>query len=63
MLCYVSPDAQRRGVGRALYAALEAKARAWGLARLHLRSTVGARRFYENLGYAQSGELHEKSLR
>ena len=55
MLCYVAPEAQRRGVGRALYTALEAKARAWGLASLHLSSTLGARRFYENLGYRQAG--------
>jgi GNAT superfamily N-acetyltransferase len=74
MLCYVSPEAQHRGVGRAVYAALEAKARAWGLASLHLSSTLGARRFYENLGYRQAGEPrpgfgltqchpYEKSLR
>lgn len=56
MLCYVAPDAQRRSVGRAVYAALEAKARAWGLGRLHVSSTLGARRFYENLGYRQAGE-------
>jgi GNAT superfamily N-acetyltransferase len=63
MLCYVAPDAQRRGVGRALHAALEAKARAWDVARLHLRSTLGARRFYENLGFTQAGKIHEKPLR
>ena len=55
MLCYVAPEAQKRGVGRALHAALEGKARAWQLPRLHLHSTLVARRFYENLGYRHSG--------
>jgi GNAT superfamily N-acetyltransferase len=62
MLCYVEPDAQRRGVGRAVYAALEGKARAWGIASLHVTSTLGARRFYENLGFTRVGKIHEKPL-
>ena len=50
-LMYLAPHAVRRGLGRALYAALEAKARAWGLERLRLESTTGARPFYEALGF------------
>ena len=55
LLCYVSPDQQGRGVGQALHAALEAKAMEWGLARLHLDSTLAAQRFYEQLGYSSTG--------
>lgn len=55
MLCYVAPQAQKRGVGRALHAALESKARAWGLTSLRVHSTMVARRFYENLGYRHAG--------
>jgi GNAT superfamily N-acetyltransferase len=54
-LCYVEPGFQLRGIGRALLAALEQRARQWGLAEVRLRSSVGAREFYERHGYASSG--------
>jgi GNAT superfamily N-acetyltransferase len=55
LLFFLSPDAQRRGIGTAIHAALEAKATAWGLPKLTLDSTFGARPFYERLGYRSTG--------
>jgi GNAT superfamily N-acetyltransferase len=55
-LCYVAPDRQRVGIGAALLGAVEAQARAWGLERLVLNSTTGARAFYERQGYTASGQ-------
>lgn len=54
-LFYLAPGAQRQGMGRAIHAALEAQARAWGLQKLHLDSTAMARPFYEALGYQATG--------
>ena len=54
-LCSVEPGFQLRGIGRALLLALEQRARQWGLAEVRLRSSVGAREFYERHGYASSG--------
>ena len=50
-LCYVAPGRQRVGIGAALMVAVEAQARAWGLDKLTLNSTTGARPFYEHHGY------------
>ena len=55
-LFYVAPSRQRVGIGTALLVALESQARAWGLDKLALTSTVGARAFYERNGYARSGQ-------
>ncbi len=54
-LCYVHPEHARRGVGRALIDALEARAREAGLMRLHLDSTITAAPFYEAMGYRRCG--------
>jgi GNAT superfamily N-acetyltransferase len=54
-LCYLAPGEQRRGIGKAIYLALEAKAKAWGVHKLRLESTVAARSFYERLGYRAAG--------
>ena len=54
-LNYVAPEARFRGVSRALLAALEDRARAAGLARCTLHSTLTARRFYTAAGYAETG--------
>jgi GNAT superfamily N-acetyltransferase len=73
LLFFLSPDAQRRGIGTAIHAALEEKATAWGLSKLTLDSTFGARAFYERLGYRSTGAArprfgvlqsypHEKTL-
>jgi GNAT superfamily N-acetyltransferase len=55
-LCYVRPERQRLGVGRAVLSALEARAFFWGIEELRLTSTATARLFYEKLGYLRDGE-------
>lgn len=54
-LCYVRVGWQNVGVGRAVIEALEAKARAQGLAEVFLTSSSVARSFYERLGYRSNG--------
>ncbi len=54
-LCYLAPGVQGQGLGKAIHLALEEKARAWGLRRLYLESTVSARLFYERVGYRSAG--------
>lgn len=54
-LCYVAPGRQGLGIGRALLDTLEKQARLWGLTRIHLGSTSGARTFYEHQGYRLAG--------
>jgi GNAT superfamily N-acetyltransferase len=56
LLCYVAPESQGHGYGSAILAALEVKARTWGLDKLRLGSTVSARLFYERHGYISAGE-------
>src|SRR5690348_11110790 len=46
-LFYLAPNAQRRGIGRALHSALEERARSWSLEKLQLNSTFAARHFHE----------------
>ncbi len=70
----VHPDMQRRGVGRALMAALEDRARRAGVTSLYLDTSIGqvaAQKLYTSCGYAevshivQSGVecvLYEKNL-
>jgi GNAT superfamily N-acetyltransferase len=55
-LCYITPESQGRGFGSAILVTLEAEARAWGLQKLRLGSTVSARPFYERHGYVSAGE-------
>ncbi len=55
-LCYVLPEAQHSGVGKALLAGAEAKAREWGIGMLSLKSTVMAREFYARNGYTNAGK-------
>jgi N-acetylglutamate synthase-like GNAT family acetyltransferase len=56
LLCYIVPASQAHGCGRAILAALEAKARTWGLDKLGLGSTVSAHPFYDRHGYISAGE-------
>lgn len=49
--CYVDPDYDRRGVGRALMTAIEDEARAHGRSALLLDASVNAVPFYEALGW------------
>jgi GNAT superfamily N-acetyltransferase len=50
---YVDPDFQRRGVGTALFAALEREARARGLPGLVLEATLNSAAFYAAMGCRQ----------
>ena len=54
-LCYVLPEALHSGVGSAMLAAIEAQARAWGVAVLKMKSTSTARDFYVRHGYISAG--------
>lgn len=54
-LCYVHPEHARGGVGRALVVAMEDRARARGLVRLHLDATLSAISFYEAMGFQRAG--------
>jgi len=54
-LCYLAPGAQRQGIGKAIYLALEEQAKAWELKNLRLESTVTARQFYEAMGFQSAG--------
>lgn len=55
MAVYAAPDAPP-GAGSALLAAVEAEARARGIDRLQLMSTLNAVGFYEKQGYRRIGE-------
>lgn len=55
-LCYVLPEAQHCGVGKALLAGAEAKAREWGIGTLSLKSTAGACDFFVRNGYLNGGK-------
>lgn len=51
LLCYVLPEVQFKGVGRALLESIEAEARLRGFRELSLESTISARAFYRRHGY------------
>jgi GNAT superfamily N-acetyltransferase len=48
---FVGPELQRRGIGGAIMAQLEALAQAAGVAAVTLHVSLPSRRFYERLGY------------
>lgn len=54
LLCYVLPEAQFKGVGRALLESIEAEARLRGFREISLESTISARAFYRRHGYEPS---------
>ncbi|MFZ6647575.1 GNAT family N-acetyltransferase [Undibacterium sp. TJN25] len=58
-LCYVKPELQLTGVGRALLQRMESRAREWQLPFVTIDSTVTARDFYLRQGYLEgrSGEV------
>jgi putative acetyltransferase len=51
LACYVAPEFGRRGVGRALLAALEAAIAAAGVHEVHVRASLNAKSFYSAFGY------------
>ncbi len=58
-LCYVLPEAQGKGVGKALLCAVEAQARSWDIGVVKLNSTATASAFFAHHGYLLAGK--EKS--
>jgi GNAT superfamily N-acetyltransferase len=56
LLCYLLPEVQSTGVGRAMLAGLEAEARRQGIRELSLESTVSARGFYSAHGFRPRGD-------
>ncbi len=58
-LCYVLPEAQGQGVGKAMLLAVETQARAWGVSVLRLHGTVTAQAFFARQGFILAGK--EKS--
>lgn len=56
-LCYLLPEAQRRGAGKALVEKLEVQAREWGIKALQLHSTASAQAFFARLGYDEAGNV------
>ncbi|HEY0065564.1 MAG TPA: GNAT family N-acetyltransferase [Telluria sp.] len=58
-LCYLLPEAQHAGIGKALLENVEQQARRWGVSVLRLHSTATAREFYARNGYVLAGK--EKS--
>ena len=58
-LCYVLPEMQHLGIGKALLQGVESQARTWGVSVLRLHSTATAREFYTRNGYIFAGK--EKS--
>jgi GNAT superfamily N-acetyltransferase len=54
-LCYLLPEAQRQGAGRALLQRSEAHALALGIKTVHLHSTATAEGFFEANGYRRDG--------
>ena len=53
-LCYLVPEAQGLGIGRAMVTTLEDEAARRHVAELTLRSTESAHRFYLRLGFVDS---------
>lgn len=53
--CYLLPEARFTGVGKALLAELQSKARALGRSELRLNSTKTAHAFYLRNGFTDSG--------
>jgi GNAT superfamily N-acetyltransferase len=55
LLCYLVPEVRFAGVGKAMLAAIEQRARDAGIESLQLNSTRTARAFYSRNGFISSG--------
>jgi GNAT superfamily N-acetyltransferase len=55
-LLYLRPGVQRRGIGKAIYLAMEQQAQTWGLQKLTTESTTAACAFYERMGFVRAGD-------
>jgi ribosomal protein S18 acetylase RimI-like enzyme len=60
---FVLPEFQMRGVGRTLMEHVESVARAGGLVRLAVPSSIGAEGFYRRLGYASIRDVYYEDER
>ena len=60
--CFVSPEAQRRGVGAALMSHLMAAAKAAGVTRLELQSDPYAEGFYAAMGFKKFSQSESDSI-
>ena len=60
--CFVSPEAQRRGVGAALMDHLKEAARTAGVKRLEVQSDPYAEGFYEAMGFTRCGQSESDSI-
>ncbi len=61
----VHPDAQGRGVGRAIMAELETRAQRAGISVLHLDTSIGqiaAQRLYTRCGYEEVGRIVQSGV-
>ena len=56
-LCYLLPEAQGCGAGKALLTRVEAQARQWGIKSLQLHSTATAAQFYARQGFIRAGKV------
>jgi GNAT superfamily N-acetyltransferase len=52
---FVEPECQGKGIGQQIMAAVEAQAVELGAEKITVRAAIGARRFYEKLGYVFPG--------
>ena len=60
--CFVSPAAQRRGVGAALMTHLKEAAEAAGVKRLEVQSDPYAEGFYAAMGFTRFGQSESDSI-
>ncbi len=58
-LCYVLPESQGLGLGKAMLLAVEERARSWGVSVVRLHGTATAQGFFASQGYILAGK--EKS--
>ncbi len=61
----VQPDLQRRGVGRAVMAELENRARRAGITSFHLDTSIGqvaAQKLYTSCGYTEVGHIVQSGV-
>jgi GNAT superfamily N-acetyltransferase len=55
-LCYLLPEAQHVGIGKAMLEAVESQARYWGISVLRLHGTAAGRAFFARNGYVLAGK-------
>jgi GNAT superfamily N-acetyltransferase len=56
-LCYLVPEARRKGLGKALLRHVEDQACSWGVKALQLHSTASGEEFFARQGYLRSGNV------